>query len=280
MVVGERRALGACTLETNGERRRGSRLPQRPRRRPRRAEQSLVLAEANNGLAFSQKLSVTSNPKYQKPFLPLIPGVKVGQLNDTAALEGLVGEKTCAVIVEPIQGEGGINAADVEWLRALRKRCDEVGAVLIFDEIQCGLYRTGNLWAHSSVPADGHPDIVTTAKPLANGYPIGAVLMRDNIAEVMTAGTHGTTFGGSPLACALGYHVLSRLSDKAVVASLKETSDYLEKRLSLLTQWFPDNVGGKPWFDGSKSAMRDFAKAQDTWAATWPSDANDRAFRM
>ena len=81
-------------------------------------------------------LSVTSNPKYQKPFMPLIPGVKVGKLNDTAGLASLVGEKTCAVIVEPIQGEGGINAADVEWLRALRKRCDEIGAVLIYDEIQ------------------------------------------------------------------------------------------------------------------------------------------------
>ena len=79
---------------------------------------------------------MTSNPKYQKPFMPLIPGVKIGKLNDTPALESLVGEKTCAVIVEPIQGEGGINAADVEWLRALRKRCDEVGAVLIYDEIQ------------------------------------------------------------------------------------------------------------------------------------------------
>lgn len=81
-------------------------------------------------------LSVTSNAKYQKPFTPLIPGVRVGQLNDTAALEGLVGEKACAVIVEPIQGEGGINVAEVDWLRALRKRCDEVGAVLIYDEIQ------------------------------------------------------------------------------------------------------------------------------------------------
>ncbi|KAI0751434.1 acetylornithine and succinylornithine aminotransferase [Daedaleopsis nitida] len=184
-------------------------------------------------------LSVTTNAKYQKPFMPLIPGVKVGQLNDTAGLGSLVGEKTCAVIVEPIQGEGGINAADVDWLRALRKKCDEVGAVLIYDEIQCGLYRTGSIWAHSSIPVDAHPDIVTTAKPLANGYPIGAVLMRDSVAEVMTAGTHGTTFGGSPLACALGFHVLSRLSDKAFVASLWETSAYLEQRLQLLTRWFP-----------------------------------------
>ena len=151
-------------------------------------------------------LSVTSNPKYQKPFEPLIPGVQVGKLNDGAALEGLVNEDTCAVIVEPIQGEGGINDASEEWLRALRRRCDEVGAVLIFDEIQvgvvvsfsgsdgakigmqCGLYRTGTLWAHSALPADCHPDIVTMAKPLANGYPIGAVLLRDEVAQTMTAG--------------------------------------------------------------------------------------------
>ena len=165
-------------------------------------------------------LSVTTNAKYQKPFFPLIPGVQVGELNDLSSIERLVGEKTCAVIVEPVQGEGGIHPAHEQWLRALRKRCDETGAVLIFDEIQvcsiasfdvmpdahpvpslrsltrfvlivlqCGLYRTGTLWAHSTLPTDCHPDIVTMAKPLANGYPIGAVLMRDSVAEPMTTGT-------------------------------------------------------------------------------------------
>ncbi|THH01869.1 hypothetical protein EW026_g923 [Hermanssonia centrifuga] len=133
-------------------------------------------------------LSVTTNPKYQKPFAPLLPGVKVGQLNSKEAIESLVSEKTCAVIVEPVQGEGGIHLADENWLRALRKRCDDTGAVLIFDEIQCGLYRTGTLWAHSALPADCHPDIITMAKPLANGYPIGAVMIRDIVAETMTAG--------------------------------------------------------------------------------------------
>ncbi|OBZ76945.1 Acetylornithine aminotransferase, mitochondrial, partial [Grifola frondosa] len=185
-------------------------------------------------------LSVTTNPKYQDPFKPLIPGVRVGRLNAMEELEGLVSEKTAAVIVEPVQGEGGIHLADPEWLRALRKRCDAVGAVLIYDEIQCGLYRTGALWAHSSVPADGHPDIVTMAKPLANGYPIGAVLMRDSIAQVMTTGSHGTTFGGSPLACALGHHVLSRLSEREFIANIKETSAYLHRRLSQLPKWFPE----------------------------------------
>ncbi|THH33823.1 hypothetical protein EUX98_g371 [Antrodiella citrinella] len=131
-------------------------------------------------------LSVTTNPKYQKPFEPLLPGVSVGRLNVKDDLVRLVTDRTCAVIVEPIQGEGGIRAADADWLRALRQRCDETGAVLIYDEIQCGLYRTGSLWAHSTLPVDTHPDIVTMAKPLGNGYPVGAVLMRDSVAEPMT----------------------------------------------------------------------------------------------
>jgi len=183
-------------------------------------------------------LSVTPNAKYQAPFAPLLPGIDVGTLNDVAGLEGLVTAETCAVIVEPIQGEGGVNTASTEWLAALRKRCDAVGAVLIFDEIQCGLYRTGKLWAHSTLPLECHPDMVTMAKPLANGYPIGAVLLRDAVAATMTAGTHGTTFGGSPLACAVGHHVLSRLSDAATGAQIAATSVYLETRLAELPTRF------------------------------------------
>ncbi|OCH93552.1 acetylornithine and succinylornithine aminotransferase [Obba rivulosa] len=184
-------------------------------------------------------LSVTPNAKYQKPFAPLIPGVRVGTLNVHNGLEALVTEQTAAVIVEPVQGEGGIHAAHPEWLKALRKRCDEVGAVLIYDEIQCGLYRTGTLWAHSSIPADAHPDIITMAKPLANGYPIGAVLMRDAVAQHMSVGTHGTTFGGSPLACALGHHVLSRVSAPAFVEQVRATGSHLRGRLERAAQWFP-----------------------------------------
>ncbi|KAG6903369.1 hypothetical protein C0995_013122 [Termitomyces sp. Mi166 len=190
-------------------------------------------------------LSVTANPKYQAPFAPLIPGVGVGRLNNYAGLEILINEDTCGVIVEPIQGEGGINAAQVDWLRALRQRCDEVGAVLIYDEVQCGLFRTGTLWAHSAFPADCHPDIITMAKPLANGYPIGAVLLRNTVSETMTAGTHGTTFGGSPLACAIGYHVLKRLASPDSIATVAETSEYLTERLERLPKWFPNILENK-----------------------------------
>jgi len=190
-------------------------------------------------------VSVTVNAKYQNPFTPLIPGVDVGKLNDLDCISKIVTKDTCAVIVEPIQGEGGLYAADIEWLRALRKRCNEVGAVLIYDEIQCGIYRTGTLWAHSKYPIECHPDIVTMAKPLANGYPIGAILMKEEIASVMSAGAHGTTFGGSPLACAIGHHVLNRLSEPTFAARMKETSGYLRERLELLPKWFPDILQDK-----------------------------------
>ncbi|KAJ6539101.1 acetylornithine aminotransferase [Mycena capillaripes] len=190
-------------------------------------------------------LSVTTNAKYQAPFAPLLPGIDVGRLNDTAGLATLVTDETCAVIVEPIQGEGGVNNADAEWLAALRSRCDAVGAVLIFDEIQCGLYRSGTMWAHSELPIECHPDVVTMAKPLANGYPIGAVLLRDSVAATMTAGTHGTTFGGSPLACAIGHHVLTRLADSSSGAQIAASSVYLGERLDELPVRFPEVLESK-----------------------------------
>lgn len=189
-------------------------------------------------------LSATGTRKYQIPFAPLVPGFDMGKVNDIDSVD-LVGDDTCAVIVEPIQGEGGIFPAQESWLRELRKRCSEKGAVLIFDEIQCGLYRTGNLWAHSPLPTDCHPDIVTMAKPLANGFPIGAVMMRDSVAETMTAGTHGTTFGGSPLACALGHHVLTRLSEPSFGQSVREIGTFLRERLEPLPRWFPSIVSAE-----------------------------------
>ncbi|KAF8204921.1 pyridoxal phosphate-dependent transferase [Pholiota molesta] len=184
-------------------------------------------------------LSVTSNPKYQKPFQPLIPNVDVGKLNDIAALESLITEDTCGVIVEPIQGEGGINSPTEEWLRALRKRCNEVDAVLIYDEIQCGLYRTGSIWAHTKLPIDCHPDVITMAKPLANGFPIGALMAKDHVASPMGVGTHGTTFGGSPLSCAIGFHVVQRLSNPSFVEEVAETSRHLDARLLQVAKWYP-----------------------------------------
>ncbi|KAM5454328.1 acetylornithine aminotransferase [Microsporum audouinii] len=195
-------------------------------------------------------LSATPNPKYQAPFAPMVPGFKYGEYNDIEQLPSLITEKTCGVIVEPIQGEGGVNVASAEFLTALRARCDEVGAVLIFDEIQCGLSRTGSLWAHahpSLRPKDGskpaHPDILTTAKALGNGFPIGAtIISSDAVGKYIKVGDHGTTFGGSPLACAVGNHVLTRLANRDLQDSVNSRSRTLIQGLKRLQERYPDAV--------------------------------------
>ncbi|KAJ1941149.1 acetylornithine aminotransferase [Linderina pennispora] len=176
-------------------------------------------------------LSVTANPKYQKPFTPLIPGTQTAKYNRSDELAAFIDERTCGVIVEPVQGEGGIHPADVEFLRAIRRRCDQVGAVLIYDEIQCGLGRTGSLWAHHQYPEDCVPDIVTMAKPLANGVPIGAIMVSQKIADVISVGDHGTTFGGNPLACRVGCTVLGHIAKPAFLERVKEAGKVLESEL-------------------------------------------------
>ncbi|KAK4054575.1 acetylornithine aminotransferase [Microbotryomycetes sp. JL201] len=191
-------------------------------------------------------LSATWQDKYQAPFAPLLPGLKPATLNDIESLQTVITEKTCGVIVEPIQGEGGILEATEEFLRALRKRCDQVGALLVFDEIQCGLGRTGSLWAHGSMPVDCHPDIVTLAKPLANGFPIGAILMKDKVADVIKIGDHGTTFGGGPLQTRVGHHVLERIAQPEFMDNVKQRSKHLLERLNSLPDLFPRLVAGPP----------------------------------
>ncbi|KXS16931.1 acetylornithine and succinylornithine aminotransferase [Gonapodya prolifera JEL478] len=172
-------------------------------------------------------ISATPNPKYQSPFAPLVPGFASVPFNDVAAVEKAITEHTCAVIVEPIQGEGGIHPASLEFLEAIRRRCDEVGALVIYDEIQCGLSRTGHFFAHASLPAHLTPDIVTLAKPLANGVPIGACIISDRVARAVKPGDHGTTFGGNPLACAVGRVVAGKLRQDAFLKHVQDRGNQL-----------------------------------------------------
>ena len=188
-------------------------------------------------------LSATPNPKYQAPFSPLIPGFSYATLNDPSALDQIT-EKTCGVIVEPIQGEGGINTADPSFLLALRKKCKKVGAVLVYDEIQCGLSRTGTLWAHSSLPKEAHPDIITVAKALGNGYPIGATIVSEEVANAVVTGDHGTTFGGNPLACRVAHYVLSRLSEPALQTSVLAKEKIFRQGFERLRSRFPELIEG------------------------------------
>jgi len=187
-------------------------------------------------------LSATPNPKYQKPFAPMLPGFRYGTYNDIAGINELVTEKTCGVIIEPIQGEGGVNVASQEFLLALRKRCTEVGAVLIHDEIQCGLGRTGKLWAHAELPREAHPDIVTTAKALGNGFPIGATLVTEEVSSKIVTGDHGTTFGGNPLGSRLAHYIVSRLSDAELQKDVLKKEARFRKHFVRLHEAFPDVV--------------------------------------
>ncbi|KAF2762087.1 acetylornithine and succinylornithine aminotransferase [Pseudovirgaria hyperparasitica] len=187
-------------------------------------------------------LSATPNPKYQKPFSPMVPGFTHGTLNDIAALPTLITPQTCGVIVEPIQGEGGIHTATPSFLLALRKHCTAVGAVLIYDEIQCGLGRTGHLWAHGALPREAHPDILTTAKALGNGFPIGATLVNEFVASKIQTGDHGTTFGGNPLGARLAHYILSRLSDPALHAAVRAKEQVFRAHFRALQARFPGYI--------------------------------------
>lgn len=146
--------------------------------------------------------------------------------------------------MEPIQGEGGVQTATPEFLTALAKRCHDVGAVLIYDEIQCGLSRTGTFWAHGHLSPDAHPDIITSAKALGNGFPIGAVIVNQSVADKMKVGDHGTTFGGNPLACRLAHYIVNRLSDKALQTDVLARSKIFKERFAQLREKYPNLVEG------------------------------------
>lgn len=195
-------------------------------------------------------LSATPNPKYQAPFSPMIPGFQYGAYNDIEQLQTLITDKTCGVIIEPIQGEGGVNVATPEFLTALRQRCDQVGAVLIFDEIQCGLSRTGTLWAHGNpafAPKEGsssaaHPDILTTAKALGNGIPIGATIVTEKVSSAIQTGDHGTTFGGNPLACRVAHHIVERLASSELQNGVEVKSSQFISGFKALQEKYPDII--------------------------------------
>lgn len=187
-------------------------------------------------------LSATPNPKYQKPFAPMVPGFVVGTFNDVSAVDSLVTDETCAVLVEPIQGEGGVNVATPEFLRALRNACDRTGALLVFDEIQCGLSRTGTLWAHAGIgepgPSQPHPDVLTTAKALGNGFPIGATMVSEAVSSKIVTGDHGTTFGGNPLGARIAHHIIGRLAATEMQDGVRAKESLLRRHVAQLQSRF------------------------------------------
>ena len=179
-------------------------------------------------------LSVTGNDHYQEPFKPLIPGIKFADFNDLESVKAVVNEKTCAIIMETVQGEGGIYPATQEFLSGVRDLCDKNDILLILDEIQCGMGRTGTMFAWQQYGVK--PDVMTVAKALGNGVPIGAFLAAGKAATAMVPGDHGTTYGGNPFVTAAAYKVLELFEKRDIVNHVKEIGDYLTKKLEKLKE--------------------------------------------
>jgi acetylornithine/N-succinyldiaminopimelate aminotransferase len=180
-------------------------------------------------------LSVTGNAHYQEPFEPLMPGVRFADYNNLDSIKALVNEKTCAVILETVQGEGGIYPADTEFLKGVRALCDEHDILLILDEIQCGMGRTGKMfaWQHYGVK----PDIMTCAKALGCGVPVGAFVMTQRVADKSLApGDHGTTYGGNPFVCAAVSAVFDQFEELHLIEHVNELTPYFEEKLNALVE--------------------------------------------
>ncbi len=188
-------------------------------------------------------LAATDSEKYQAPFRPLMPGVTFGEFNNLDSARAAITNETAAVIVEPVQGEGGVYPAKDNFLGGLRELCNDRGALLIFDEIQCGLGRTGKLWAHEY--PNVKPDVMALAKPLAGGLPIGATLVTDAVASSLHVGEHGTTFGGGPFITSVALGVFNRISDPEFLARVNETGNYLMERLSEINSPYIKEVRGR-----------------------------------
>ena len=180
-------------------------------------------------------LSVTGNDAYQAPFKPLIGGVRFAEYNNLESVKSLITDRTCGIILEALQGEGGIYPASKEFMQGLRALCDEHDILLVCDEIQCGMGRTGNMFCYQSY--DIVPDVVCVAKALGNGLPIGAFLCREECAALVP-GDHGSTYGGNPLVCAAANAVMDQFEELNLTAHVKEVGAYLYEQLEQLTAEF------------------------------------------
>jgi acetylornithine/N-succinyldiaminopimelate aminotransferase len=182
-------------------------------------------------------LSLTWTEKYRAPFEPLVPGVRFCPWDDLKQAALTIGPKTAAVFVEPVQGEGGVRVAPAEFLQGLADICRDAGALLVSEEVQCGLGRTGKLFAYQH--ANLRPDMVTLAKPLGGGLPLGAVLVREEIASAISVGDHGSTFGGNPVAAAAAMAVLDRLTSEGFLAKVEKRARALRRGLNVLARKHP-----------------------------------------
>ncbi|MGB9781880.1 MAG: acetylornithine transaminase [Moorellaceae bacterium] len=185
-------------------------------------------------------LAATGQEKFHRGFEPLPVGFRYVPFNDLEALREAINSRTCAVMLEPVQGEGGVYPADPDYLKAVRELCDKEGILLIFDEVQCGLGRTGYLFAYQYYGVE--PDLMTLAKALAGGVPIGAMLAKEEVAAAFAPGDHASTFGGNPLATAAGVAALRTILEEGLIDNAREQGEYLIEKLKSLAAEFPQIV--------------------------------------
>ncbi len=227
-------------------------------------------------------IAAGGNPSYLEGFGAPLAGFKHTAPGDLVAVEKLIDDKTCAILIEPVQGEGGVTAMTVDFLRGLRRLCDEHGMLLILDEVQCGMGRTGRLFAHEW--AGITPDIMAIAKAIGGGFPLGACLATEEVAACMVPGTHGSTYGGNPMACAVGNAVLDRILAPGFIEHAEKMGQRLHWHLQQLMQTYPDlvvEIRGKGLMAGIKITppVRDFvAKLRDRHLLTVA--AGDNVLRL
>ena len=225
-------------------------------------------------------VAITAREKYRAPFAPVMPDVRFGEYNNIDQLESLITSDVCAVVIEPIQGEGGLRVADTAYLMKIRALCDQHDALLIYDEIQSGIGRTGKLWAH---PCEAKPDIMTIAKPLGGGLPIGAIMMRQKVADTIHAGDHGSTFAGGPFVTAVAQVVFAKINTPEFLNHVQDVSDYLDESLHDLMARHPEvlELRGKGLMRGIRmsipvSTLREVAHDHHLLVAT----AGDDVIRL
>jgi acetylornithine/N-succinyldiaminopimelate aminotransferase len=215
----------------------------------RKARTSTVGADCTELIAMNNSfhgrtfgaLSVTGQTHYHQGFTPLLSGVSHVQFNDIDTLRAQISEKTAAIILEPIQGEGGLRPAHMDYLRAVRQLCDETGVVLIFDEVQCGVGRTGTLFGFQQNPYGVQPDILVLAKGLGGGFPIGAILASKKV-DAFVPGDHASTFGGNPMACMAAQTVLDVINDDQLLANVQARGEQLVSGLKELQRRYPSAI--------------------------------------
>ena len=204
----------------------------------------ITMRNSFHGRTFAS-ITATGQDKYHKGYLPLLPGFSHVPFNDLEAIRDAIDSETAAVMLEPIQGEGGVNVADKSYLQGIRQVCNENDALLILDEVQTGVGRTGEWFGYQHYGIE--PDIITLAKALGGGFPVGAFVARPEVAESLVPGTHASTFGGNPLACAAGLAVFEAIEEENLLEQGRKTSDYIFGRLDDMTNRYDviDEVRGR-----------------------------------